>query len=374
MSITSGILAAGEDHGVGLMRDRGGMMMTAAALMACGADAHTGPGFQDLGSGGSSTTTTTTTTTQTDSNNSGGGGGSTTPLLGPPYPIVLAHGFFGFEDFAGAGFLSYFYGIKDHLADNGETLVFTPDVDPFNSSEVRGAQLAAKIQAILDETGHAKVNIVGHSQGGLDGRVVAYEHPQMVASVISLQAPHYGTPIADIALELVQDPNMAAVVDLFVQLLGAPIYDEIGQQTSVTQGLWQFSEDGWKAFNAKYVDQAGVYYASVAGRTDYHSGGSDCVTSTAPPWISDYDNELDPVDPLFDISEMILDGGIGNPYPNDGLLRVKDAKWGVFLGCLPADHLDLIGQLFGDQPGLFNDFDYKQFYVDLVGHIRDQGL
>ena len=56
------------------------------------------------------------------------------PKLGPPYPIVLAHGFFGFEDFAGAGFLTYYYDVKEHLAQQGETQVFTPAVDPFNHS------------------------------------------------------------------------------------------------------------------------------------------------------------------------------------------------------------------------------------------------
>src|SRR5262245_21836505 len=90
------------------------------------------------------------------------------PKLGPPYPIVLAHGFFGFENFAGIDAITYFYGVKDELAKNGETLVFTPAVDPFNDSKTRGAQLLAEIEKILAQTGHAKVNLIGHSQGGLD--------------------------------------------------------------------------------------------------------------------------------------------------------------------------------------------------------------
>ena len=93
------------------------------------------------------------------------GGGWPSGKLGPPYPIVLAHGFFGFEDFAGAGYVSYFYNLKEALAESGET-VFTPSVDPFNSSEVRGAQLLARIEQVLAATGHEKVNIIAHSQGG----------------------------------------------------------------------------------------------------------------------------------------------------------------------------------------------------------------
>ena len=76
-----------------------------------------------------------------------------------------------------SGGRSYFFEVKNHLATKGEAMISTPAVDPFNSSTVRGAQLAAEIQAILDVTGHAKVNIIGHSQGGLDARVVAHNHP-----------------------------------------------------------------------------------------------------------------------------------------------------------------------------------------------------
>jgi triacylglycerol lipase len=67
---------------------------------------------------------------------------------GPPYPIVLAHGFFGFERFAGADFLTYFYEVKDELAAHGEREVFTPSVDPFNDSLTRSARLLTQLEAI----------------------------------------------------------------------------------------------------------------------------------------------------------------------------------------------------------------------------------
>jgi hypothetical protein len=31
-----------------------------------------------------------------------------------------------------------------------------------------------------------------------------------------------------------------------------------------------------------------------------------------------------------------MSGGFGNQHPNDGLVRVEDARWGTFLGCIPA--------------------------------------
>src|SRR5262249_41924219 len=118
--------------------------------------------------------------------------------LGPPYPIVFAHGFFGFEQFAGVDGATYFYGVKDRLAEGGEA-VYTPAVDPFNSSKVRGAPLREHVEQIGAATGRGKVGLVGHSQGGLDARVVAHDRPDLVAAVVRIGTPHHGTPVASTA-------------------------------------------------------------------------------------------------------------------------------------------------------------------------------
>ena len=294
--------------------------------------------------------------------------------LGPPYPIVLAHGFFGFEQFAGVDFVTYFFEVKDHLAASGEANVFTPAVDPFNDSTFRGAQLEAEIEKILATTGHEKVNIVGHSQGGLDARVVAHDRPDLVASVTMFATPNRGTRVADVLLRLINDPRAAALIDALVQVIGAPIYDQIGMETAVSKPLNLFSESGIAAFNAKYPDSPGVLYFSITGRTDLHLGVPDCQTPDAPPFVTQFQGKIDPVDPLLSLPEEILDEGLLDPIPNDGLVTVPSAKWGTFLGCVPADHLDEVGQLLGDLPGLTSGWSHKQFFVDLVAYLRAQGL
>ena len=330
------------------------------------------PGFQQLstsaGAGGTSSSTTATTATSSTS------GGGQEPALGPPYPIVLAHGFFGFEEFAGLDSLTYYSEVRGGLAAHRETHVFTPAVDPFNSSAYRGAQLAEEVDAVLAYTGHEKVILIGHSQGGLDARVVAHEHPDKVAAVITLQTPHYGSPISDVALGLIENEYLAEILDFLTQAVGQPLHDEIGNESSLAKALYQFSQPAVEEFNATYLDQPGIYYASIAGRSDLHDGGDHCIAPNAPPFIAMHDEERDPIDPLFDISEMVLDGGWGDPYPNDGLVRAVDAQWGEFLGCVPADHMDMVGQLFGDSPGWGNDWDYRAFYVDLVAFLRAKGL
>jgi triacylglycerol lipase len=343
-------------------------------LVGCGS-VEAVPGYELLsGSGGAQAASSASASSGAGAapSTSSGSGGDTE--RGAPYPIVLAHGFFGFEEFAGIDFITYYYGVREHLAEHGEPLVFTPAVDPFNSSTYRGAQLYQAIQQILAETGHAKVNLIGHSQGGLDARVVAHDHPEIVASVVTLQTPHQGTPLADIALELASSPYLQDIVDAIVGLAAAPLWDEAGNETSLFLPLELFSEEGIASFNAAYPNAPGVVYASIAGRSDMHDGGNACAVSGAPPFVAAFNDEQDPLDPFFAVTDLALDGGPSEPYANDGLIRVTAARWGEFLGCLPADHLDMIGQLFGDAAGSGNDWNYLAFYVELVSWLRARGL
>jgi len=287
-----------------------------------------------------------------------------------PYPIVLAHGFFGFEDFAGAGFADYYWGVREDLIELGELDVYTPAVDPFNDSTTRGMQLLAAVEAVIDETGAQKVNLIGHSQGGLDARVVAHLRPDIVASVTTVSTPHHGSPIADYALLI---PG-GAVVDVLVQLFGGPLWGAIDSSTSLVASMEQFSTDGIAEFNKTYTDAPGVAYASIAGRSDNELAPSECASEDAPPFLANWAGVTDPIDPLFAAAEAIVDGGILSSIPNDGLVRVDDAKWGTFLGCIPADHIDEIGHLFGDGSGGDNPFDHLVFYRNVVGYLRARGL
>ncbi|MFN9811328.1 MAG: esterase/lipase family protein [Deltaproteobacteria bacterium] len=296
------------------------------------------------------------------------------PALGAPYPVVLAHGFFGFDDFAGAGFVDYFWQVKDDLAASGETRVYTPSVDPFNDSEVRGRELLERIEAILTETGHDRVNIIAHSQGGLDARVVANLRPDRVASITTIATPHGGTRVADVVLRAVADDRLRDLLDAFVRLIAAPLYDAAGEETSVFEALRLFSSEGIAAFDAAHPDEPTVRYFSIAGRSDRTFASSLCRVSDRPDFLRRYDDTTDPIDPLLAVSEAILDRDALDRTPNDGLVSVESARHGRFLGCIPADHLDEVGHLLGDGPGLFNDFEHRRFYRELVAFLRDQGL
>ena len=60
--------------------------------------------------------------------------------------------------------LDYWYQILPDLARNGGN-VWATRVSPFNSTEVRGEQLAQQVEEIIAITGKPKVNLIGHSHG-----------------------------------------------------------------------------------------------------------------------------------------------------------------------------------------------------------------
>ena len=113
--------------------------------------------------------------------------------LATRYPLVLVPGMLGFVRL---GWFAYWYGIVPALRAGGAQ-VFAVQVAPLDSTEVRGEQLLAQIDMILQETGADKVNLIGHSQGALTARYAAATCPQRVASVTSVAGPNHGSELAD---------------------------------------------------------------------------------------------------------------------------------------------------------------------------------
>lgn len=113
--------------------------------------------------------------------------------LATRYPLVLVPGMFGFVRLL---LYPYWYGIVAALRRGGATVIAV-QVSPLNSSEVRGEQLLARIEAIRTQTGAAKVNLIGHSQGSLTARYAAAKRPDWVASVTSVAGPNQGSELAD---------------------------------------------------------------------------------------------------------------------------------------------------------------------------------
>jgi triacylglycerol esterase/lipase EstA (alpha/beta hydrolase family) len=297
--------------------------------------------------------------------------GSTPPgATHTPYPIILAHGFSGFHNI---GPLDYFFGVADPLRKDGHD-VWIAQVDPYNDSYVRGAQLRAFVEDVLAKTGAPKVNLIGHSQGGLDCRYVASQMGARIGAVVTISGVHRGTPVADVAEGALAGPLEDAVAQL-LQLFGATILDPNGHPNSNAKAaIHQLSSAGAAEFNGKILDDPRVDYYSVGGRANGSNGDYNCATPFTAPFVGRWDSAVQQTNPLLQITASIITNSV-KPIPptNDGLVSVASTKWGTFLGCLPADHILEVGQIGGTPPSAGNPFDYILFYRQLADWLVEKG-
>ena len=284
------------------------------------------------------------------------------PDLSPslPYPFVLAHGLDGFKNI---GPLTYYYGVADALTKEGHA-VFTAVVDPYNDSEVRGAQLATFVEGVLAQTHASKVILICHSQGGLDCRYVASKMGDRVHSVTTISTPHRGTPVADIAVGDLPGPLQSAVTAI-MNAIGFVLTGGSGDMNAKA-ALNTLTLAGTTAFTARHPDDPRVQYYSIAGRSNSAKGDYSCQSSTSAPFVSRWDTYVDPINPLLSLTGTILSNNVSPPPANDGLVPIGSARWGTFLGCIPADHLDEVCQIAGQSPGPGNPFDCLTFYRQLA--------
>jgi triacylglycerol lipase len=287
-----------------------------------------------------------------------------------PYPIILAHGMFGFKTIDLVK-LRYFNGVADDLASIGETQVYEPVVPFLASSETRAKVLAAYIDDVLAKTGKAKVNIVGHSQGGLDARylVSTLGYGDRVASITTLSTPHHGSRVADAILGLAPDLAYALVQPLL------KLYGDLASNLSdpnLHESLISLSEDYVeRVFNPQNPDDPRVAYYSWAGRSLLSPGDADCDGGTHPNNPSITDN----VDPLFVVFGGFLNASGKPAHPvNDGLVPVHSSKHGMFMGCIPADHLDEVGLFGGDGTDQNSKFDHRTLFREVVWNMRANGF
>jgi triacylglycerol lipase len=295
--------------------------------------------------------------------------GSTTPAPEHrPYPIVLVHGFSGFHNI---GPINYFYGVQDALSKDGHQ-VYVPVTDPYNSSEIRGAELEAQVNDILLQSGALKVNLICHSQGALDCRLVANHLGAKIASVTTVAGVHRGTYVADVASGAVQGPAGDAL-NAILKILGDTVLDPGGNpKTDAKAAIAQLTTAGCDAFNAKYPDDPQVSYFSIAGRTNNKMGDYDCGPDLPTPFIGKWDTVASPGNPLLAPTTQVINSSATVPPTNDGLVSVASARWGSFLGCVPADHFSEICQIGGQNSG--SSYSCVTMYRDIAGWLVSRGF
>lgn len=252
------------------------------------------------------------------------------------YPIVLAHGAAGFDELFGV--FEYWYGIPDALEDKGAT-VFVTSVSQLNATEVRGEQLIDQIETITAITGKAKVNLIGHSHGGLDARYVAATRPDLVASATSVATPHKGADLADYLAANVEGGSFGqAVLSYFANALGTVLGLLSGSSNpqDAIAALDSLTSAGTAVFNASYPQgvpgsSCGEGASSVNGVRYYSWSGTGVLT-----------NFLDLSDPALGLTSLFYGEA------NDGLVgRCSSHLGDVIRDNYFQNHLDEVNQILG---------------------------
>ncbi len=335
--------------------------------------------------------------------------------------VYFVPGLFGFAKLAGYDYFTHLRaGIERRYADAGvEVICEDVPAPPTSSLRYRSRVLASTVARTTTEGG--PIHLVGHSTGGLDARLVlspsaslGVDEAQLawrprVRLTITLNTPHYGTPVASYfatvsgtrvlyALSLftvlsltLGEPSLAIfsrvlagvggvdalfggdlklvsrVTDGILRFVDRDGREEISQFLSkvrVDQGaIVQIMPEAVDLFNAATEDRSGVRYGSVATaappprslriarriRSPYAA-----LTAAMFSTLYQFAGQRPRVYPYakptarqLDLLKAGIDHEIGDAT-SDGIVPTLSMIWGELLWAGEADHLDVIGHFHDD--------------------------
>ncbi|KAH7193023.1 Alpha/Beta hydrolase protein [Fusarium flagelliforme] len=268
----------------------------------------------------------------------------------PKYPIVLAHGLFGFAELRLSPYfpaVEYWHGIRDALTAQGASVI-TPTVPPSSSIADRAAALRSALEA------HAPApeafTIVAHSMGGLDARYMLSHLeplPVRVAALVTVATPHRGSAFADYLLDEEVSPLHRYLPRLY------QTFERAGLGTAAFSQLTRryMAEE----FNPSTPDRADVRYFSYGAAVE------------RPALLSPFRHP-----------HAVMTQAEG---PNDGLVSVESSHWGTYKGTLVGvSHLDLInwsnrvGWTVREWMGIKKNFNAIAFYLDIADMLAKEGF
>jgi triacylglycerol lipase len=244
---------------------------------------------------------------------------------GPPLPVVLVHGLFGFDRIGVPGAkLHYFRGITRQLEALG-CHAHAVRLPAAASVPERAQILCDKIAALP----HDRVDIIAHSLGGLDARYALANLglAKRVRSLVTVGTPHRGTPLADLATD---GPLVGA--RRAIAALGMPLV-----------ALDWLSTAALERFNREVADVPGVRYACVVGGIRADKTPIPLAIVPAHAYL------------------RRVSGA------NDGIVPVSSQYWGETLAEIEADHFAQIGWRIGVR----RTFDALGLYAFVVARLGD---
>lgn len=289
------------------------------------------------------------------------------------HAIVLAHGFDGSASNRWA-----FYKVAERLRADGH-VVHEAQVSPYKSVTDRAAQLAIHVDAAQRECkanaacDASKVHIIAHSMGGLDSRFLISKlgYGDRVASLTTISTPHRGTNIADVLVKAVP-ASFSAGINALASLWGRTITErDLADGSDLKAALISLSETTTHdTFNPEVKDDERVTYLSWAGVSEIVGFPNPQDQVACEGTLHTRLGIRDGMDPTLVPAAPFVAHGI-ELRPNDGVVTVESAKWGKFMGCIAADHLDEVGQP-KDEGNPLTGFDHLVFYRKLASSLDDE--
>ena len=264
------------------------------------------------------------------------------------YPLMLIHGT-GFRDLK----MPLYWGrIPRVLHEHGADIYFG-EQDCWGSVETNAKAICARIDKVLEQTGAEKINLIAHSKGGLEARMVASSlgYGSKVASITTISTPHRGSKTFSIFLKAPRAffSIAAFAVNNWIRLIG-------DKEPDFHRVCDEFAVSHMERFNAENPDVPGVYYQSVAGVMKH-------PFSDVSLWIANF----------------VLNRIEG---PNDGLVSTESAAWGercllisgnTRRGISHLDEIDFRRCALSKKTGE-DVTDITAFYVSLVEDLKARGF
>lgn len=260
------------------------------------------------------------------------------------YPILMVHGIF-FRDWQK---FNYWGRVPKELVRNGAEIYYG-NQQSANLISVSAGELRDRIEEVIRETGAEKLNIIAHSKGGLDSRYAISKlgMDKYVASLVTINTPHYGCNFVDNILAKVPEGLMR-----FVSTRYNKLFTVLGDTApDFEKGLGELTHANCARFDDELPDKEGIYYMSVM------SVMKNIFSAGFPLNVGYFFNRGD---------------GTGN----DGLVVKESALRGE--NTLMISKEGNRGLSHGDMIDLFREnidgFDVREFYVNLVKGLKDRGL
>jgi triacylglycerol esterase/lipase EstA (alpha/beta hydrolase family) len=210
-----------------------------------------------------------------------GGNNGCKPSAAHPYPVVLVHATFADEGsnwvtlsplLANAGYCVYGFNY-------GKTWLsgLLGSIDGLNYIEHSAEELRTFVNKVLSQTGATKVDLVGHSQGGMmPGYYLRFlGGASKVHTLVGLAPSNHGTTLGGLTSLIVNFPFAALTVTAFLDVIGAP---SLPQQEVGSAFERKLFENGDTVAGPRYVVIETTHDEVVTPYTQAYLSGATNIT------------------------------------------------------------------------------------------------